>query len=59
MTEIIHGTMQISQVLSMSNPDWNFDPLDDECEKCVEEELDECICDEDDWEVEDGDINWD
>ena len=55
MTEIIHGTMQISQVLSMSNPDWNFDTL----LALVEEELDECICDEDDWEVEDGDINWD
>lgn len=51
--------MQTFQVLSMSNPDWNFDPLDEECEKCIEEELDECICDEDDWEVEDDDISWD
>lgn len=36
--------------------DWNFDPLDEECERCIEEELDECVCDEDDWEVDDDDI---
>jgi hypothetical protein len=38
----------------MSNPDWNFEPLDDECENCLEE----CECDDDDdWEVYDDDLS--
>ena len=39
------------------NPDWNFEPDDDECERCIEEGLDECECDEDDWEVYDDDLS--
>lgn len=39
------------------NPDWNLEPTDDDCELCAENELDECICDEDDWEVYDDDLS--
>lgn len=35
------------------NPDWNLEPVDDDCEKCASNDLDECYCKEPDWEVYD------
>lgn len=54
---IMYVITAIRKGLEMSE-DWNFEPDDDECEICIEKELEECICDEDDWEVyDDGDID--
>lgn len=35
------------------NHDWNFEPNEDECERCIDDENDECWCGEPDTEVYD------